>query len=134
MSHLGNLSGLVGFLLPLVIAMVQQERWRPQVRAAIGFAVCLAAALLTVWAEGELTGKDYLSAAIIIFTVAKASYVTFWKSTGIAPAIEHHTNFGGPHVHPVEAPTVPPQPTGTDPAPRSQPTTVRSRKGRGRKS
>lgn len=91
MAHLGNLSAVVGLLLPLLVAVLQQTHWKSSTRAAIGFLCCMLAAFFTTWAEGRLNTKDLLSSFFIVFTVAQVSYAQFWKKVGVTTVIESKT-------------------------------------------
>jgi hypothetical protein len=87
---------LVGFLLPPVLAIVMQARFSQQVRAAIAFVACVIAGAGVAYFQGDLTGKRFVSAALIVLTTGLATYRNFWKPTGVAPTIEAATNIGGP--------------------------------------
>lgn len=86
---------LVGFFLPPVMAIIIQTGWAERVKAVVAFAACLVAGAGTAYFQGDLTGKRFVSAALIVMTVGLATYRNFWKPTGIAPAIESKTNVGG---------------------------------------
>ena len=89
-------SGVVGFVLPPVLAVVMQARWRPEVKGLVAFAACLAAAAGTVWLRGDPgRGEDLTGSALLVFAGAIATYRLYWKPTGIAPAIERATDVGG---------------------------------------
>lgn len=91
MVHLGNVAAIVGLLLPLLVAVIQQLHWKSSYRAAVGFAACFVAALITAWAEGKLNAKNLVSSFFIVFTVAQVSYAQFWKKIGVTAAIEKRT-------------------------------------------
>jgi hypothetical protein len=91
MVHLANLSGIVGLLLPLLVAVIQQLHWKESYRAAVGFLSCMVAAFITTWVEGKLNTKDLLSSFFVVFTVAQVSYSHFWKKLGATQAIEKVT-------------------------------------------
>lgn len=97
MVHLANLSGLVGLLLPLLVAVIQQLHWKSSYRAVVGFASCLTAAFITTWVEGKLNTKDLLSSFFIVFTVAQVSYSHFWQKLGATQVIERVTPPKGAH-------------------------------------
>jgi hypothetical protein len=92
MSHLANLAAVVGLLLPLLIAVVQQQHWRQDIRAAVGFVICFVAAFVTAWVEGKLTAKDLLSSFLVCYTLAQTSYHALWTKIGITQAIETATS------------------------------------------
>lgn len=85
-------NALVGFLLPNVIALVNQARWPARAKALVAFAACAAAALLTTWVAGSLVPGDLVFSALIIFGAAQVSYQQLWHPTGVAPAIEQATS------------------------------------------
>ena len=84
---------IVGFLLPLAIAFIQQAHWPKGLRAIVAFIVCLAAAVGTVYLQGPgvFTWSRWVSSALLTFVTAIATYKRFWKPTGIASAIEAST-------------------------------------------
>lgn len=86
---------LVGFFLPPVLAIVQQSSWSNQLRAAVAFAACLVAGAGTAYFQGDLTGKRFVTAALVVMTTGLATYRNFWKPTGVSPTIEAKTNLGG---------------------------------------
>ena len=55
------------------------------------FAVSLVAAGGTAYFQGDLTGKRFLDAALVIVPAAAAFYHGWWKPSGVAPAIEEST-------------------------------------------
>jgi hypothetical protein len=84
---------IVGFLLPPVLAIVQQTNWPDQLRAVVAFVACAAAGVGVAYFQGDLTGKRFVTAGLIVLTTALATYKSFWKPTGVAPTIETRTNF-----------------------------------------
>lgn len=101
MSTSGNLaawSSLVGLLLPLLVAVVQQAHWSAKVRTTVGVAACVVAAVGTAYFQGKLDLHNFVESALVIFTLAKVSYLSVWKPTGTTPAIEQATSPTPPHV------------------------------------
>lgn len=90
-SQFGQINALVGFLLPLLIAVIQKERWRNSIRVAVGTASCAVAAVITTWADGKLNFHDLAASAVIIFILTKTTYLAVWKPSGLAPAIQNAT-------------------------------------------
>lgn len=94
-NELGNLamwSLIVGFLSPLVISVLQQPRWTEGLRALVAFVFSLVVAVPTAYFAGDLEGKDYITAALLILVTAISTYRNFWKNTGVAPSIEAATS------------------------------------------
>lgn len=83
---------LVGFLLPPVLSIVQQSDWSDRLRAAVAFAACLLAGAGVAYFQGDLTGKRFVSGALIVLVTGLTTYRNFWKPTGISPGIEAKTN------------------------------------------
>lgn len=88
-------SGLVGFFMPVVIAIIVQTGWSDRVKSSVAFAACLVAGAGTAYFSGHFAGRDIVTCALITFTLAAASYAAFWKPTGIAPAIRDATTVRG---------------------------------------
>lgn len=94
-SDLLMYSALVGFLLPPVLAIVMQSSWSQQFKAVVAFVACLIAGAGTAYFDADLDGRTWVSSTLIVLTTGLATYRNFWKSTGIAPAIESATDLGG---------------------------------------
>jgi VIT1/CCC1 family predicted Fe2+/Mn2+ transporter len=83
---------LVGFFLPLALSIIQQSSWSTRLRAVVAFVACLVAGAGTAYFQGDLTGRRFVSATLLVLVTALATYRNLRKSTGIAPAIETKTN------------------------------------------
>lgn len=93
MENINELAALiVGALLPLGIAVIQQPKWENQIRAIITLVACVIAAVITAEVSGELTGKTVAEIGILILVTAGTTYKTIWKPTGIAGKIESITS------------------------------------------
>lgn len=86
------ISGVVGFLLPHAIALLNQTHWSAKLKSIVAFCCCLIAAIATTWIKGDLNFTDVVASAGTIFVVARSSYAGLWKPTGIAPTIEAATS------------------------------------------
>lgn len=85
---------LVGFFLPPALSIVIQTGWSDKLKAAVAFVACVIAGAGTAYFQGDLTGKRWVSAALIVLTVGLATYRNFWKPTGVSPTIEKATTIG----------------------------------------
>lgn len=96
-SDLAMWSLIVGFLLPPALAVVQQGKWDAKIKAALAFLVSAAAAVGVAYFSDDLTGRTWVSSALVVFVGAISTYQMFWKQTTIAPKIESATdlNRGG---------------------------------------
>lgn len=94
MTNLAMWSALVGALLPMLVAVIQQHTWPTWVRSVAALVSSLVAAIPTVYLQGpqDFTWSRWTTAALTILTVTLATYESFWKKTGVAPAIEAATS------------------------------------------
>ena len=83
---------VVGFFLPPVLAVVQQSKWPDQLRALVAFAACAVAGVGIAYFQGDLTGKRFVEAGLVVLVTAVATYRNFWKPVGVSSAIETRTN------------------------------------------
>lgn len=92
MSQLVQWSAIVAFVIPLVLSVLNQSKWSSTMKAVVFFLVSIVAAAGTAYFQGDLTGKRWLDAALVIVPAAAAFYHGFWKPTGIAPVLEEGTD------------------------------------------
>jgi VIT1/CCC1 family predicted Fe2+/Mn2+ transporter len=92
MSNLAMWSALVGTLLPLLVAFVNRSTWSSGAKAVVAVISSAIAGTVTAWLNGELSGRDVVTAILIVATATVASYHGLWKPTTIAPAIEEATS------------------------------------------
>lgn len=92
MSNLEMWSLVVGFLLPPVLSIVQQPRWSETTQSVVAFLACALAGAGTAFFQGDLTGRRFAEAGLVILVAAIATYKGFWKPTKISPAIEALTS------------------------------------------
>lgn len=96
MSNLVQWAAIVAFFVPIVMSLLNQSGWSAQIKAVLFFGVSLIAAAGTAYFQGDLTGKRWLDAALVIVPAAAAFYHGFWKPSGVTTAIEETTTIGGP--------------------------------------
>lgn len=92
MTNLQQWSLIVAFFVPPVVALVNQTKWSSQLKAIVFFGVSLVAAAGTAYFQGDLTGKRFLDAALVIVAAAAAYYHGLWRPTQVAPKIESATD------------------------------------------
>jgi len=83
---------LVGFLLPLLISLINQTHWSKPLRAIVSFVICVVVALVDVIIQGHWNGHDMTRTLVLVAFVAYTSYQLFWRPSNIAPAIEAATS------------------------------------------
>ena len=93
MTDLEMWSLLVGAVLPVVVALVQQPRWPSWFRAVVGVASSIIAGGVTTYivSEGRLWEQGMLHAILLVGVASWSSYQSFWKPTTVAPVIEAKT-------------------------------------------
>jgi peptidoglycan/LPS O-acetylase OafA/YrhL len=95
MSHLAQLSALVGFLLPFLVAIVQKSHWSRTVRTVIGVAASVATATIVAILHGDVTLHTWGTAVIGVLGAAMVSYKAIWEPIGAAPWLERVTTGQG---------------------------------------
>ena len=63
----------------------------------MNFAACAVAGVGVAWFQGDLTGRRFTEAALVVLVASIATYTGAWKPTGIAPGIEARTNLRSPN-------------------------------------
>jgi hypothetical protein len=94
-NHLTDLvqwSALIGFLLPLLVAIVQQSHWSSKVRTIIGVIAVLVTSFVTTAVEGKLTWDRWAESLVVVFVLAMTAYKSVWVPLGAAPFIEAKTS------------------------------------------
>lgn len=81
-------AGIVGFLSPLVVQQLARSGLTKQVQALIAFVFCAVVAVPTAaFAPGsDLSVDSFVKSALIVFTIAIASYKGFWNPVGVTPS------------------------------------------------
>ncbi len=84
---------VVGSLLPNLIAIIVQPRWRSEARGLATFAICVVAGLLIALLQGQIgSGQDVATSVVAVLITSQVLYQTLWRPSGIAPAIEKATS------------------------------------------
>jgi hypothetical protein len=82
----------LGFVLPPVIAIVNQPRWSGAVRGLLMLAVAALVGLGTAYFNGDFDGKPVVTCMLLAAVAIGTSYYVVWKPSGIAPGIERATS------------------------------------------
>ncbi|MGW5477723.1 hypothetical protein [Streptomyces sp. NPDC004008] len=85
----------LAFVLPPVIAIVNQPRWSGAVKGLFMLLVAAGDGLGTAYFNDEFHGKRIVTCMLIAAIVIGTAYHTVWKPSGIAPGIERATSTGG---------------------------------------
>lgn len=84
------------FVLPPVIALINQVRWASQVRAVIALAVCAVYALVIAIIRGPVDFTDWRDTLLTVAGAAFALHGLFWRPSGIAGSLEAVGGGGAP--------------------------------------
>ena len=98
MSDLVMWSLILGFVSPLIIAVIQQPKFHEGARAIITFLYCVVVGVGTAFFEGRLTGQRAITSVLIVLVSAITTYRGLWRPTGAAPAVEAATSPGDASV------------------------------------
>lgn len=79
------------FILPPLIALINQSHWRDEVRAIVALLVCLAYSLGITLLRQDLDWTMWRDTVLQVMAGAFAAYKLFWKPSNIAPDIEQAT-------------------------------------------
>ncbi len=96
-------SGIVGSVLPFLVAVILQTHWKDGFKSIVTFIICIVAAIVTLWGAGELdwtsasfNTENLVATFLTIYAAAQAFYRGLWRPTGAAPAVEEATTKSEP--------------------------------------
>lgn len=89
MSDITLVNVLLGFLGPLLVALVVRVEMNAWVKVAIQFAFCAVAGFLTVWAYGMLNGRSLISQILVVLVASSVAYRAIWKPVGTTDEISN---------------------------------------------
>lgn len=84
---------IIGFLMPLLVAVIEQPKWPDWVRAVVAAILCIIAGGMQVYVMGQFNAADLTTSILIILVEAIAVYQAFWKKVGIK-TLENATTIG----------------------------------------
>ncbi len=93
-SNLVEWNLIVGFLVPIVTAVIIRQAWAPGLKAIANFVVATIAALGVVYFKGDLdtSNKNAIISSILLVAVTSiASYHGLLRPTQVAPSVEKAT-------------------------------------------
>ena len=92
-SNLEMWSALVGWFLPMLVAVIQQLMWPTWFRSMVTVVACVVTGFVTTWLTVDFDwNRDLVSSILTVLVAAQASYLAFFKPTKIAPTIERATS------------------------------------------
>lgn len=90
----------LGYVLPPVVAIVNQPRWSGAVKGLLMLVVAVLDGLGTAYFNGEFDGKTIVTCMLTAAIAIGVAYHTVWRPSGIAPGIEQATSTGSPRPAP----------------------------------
>lgn len=92
MSNLVMWNLVVGFVLPMLIAVLQQPRFSKQSRAIITAVVCALGGAGTAYFNEDFQAGDVVGSILIVAVATITFYKGFFQPTGVSGAIESATS------------------------------------------
>lgn len=91
-TPLGQWTLVLGFVMPLLIAIIQHCNWPKNVKAFIAFMACLSAAAIQLGIEGKFSAGNWAQSGLSVAALCIAFFHGFWKPLGVADAVEKATS------------------------------------------
>ena len=85
---------IVGFVVPIVTAVVIRQAWQPGLKAIANFVIAAVAALGVVYFKGDRDTSNknaIISSVLLVVVTSIASYHGFLRPTQVAPSVERAT-------------------------------------------
>jgi predicted membrane protein len=91
-DSLALLSAVVGALLPLPLAIINQTKWPSELRGLVTLLISLLVATLLCWLMGAMNSASWFLSALIVFFTAVIAWHVWYRPSGIGPDIERVTS------------------------------------------
>lgn len=91
MNELVTAAAGIGSVMPVLVAVVVRSNWPNWVKGLIALATSLLLGVIAAAAANDLTALGWMKAALVVFGASQVAYHTWWKTSGIAGAIERAT-------------------------------------------
>lgn len=93
---------IIGFVTPLLVAVVNQPQWTRNQKRVLAVGVSVIVGVLNLVAQGafteqSLTWSGALASLVLVIGAAQASYALLWKPSGVAETVEAATEYVGRH-------------------------------------
>lgn len=87
---------VIGFLMPNVVALVNQSHWPAKWKTGIAAFACLTAAVIQLSLKNELDATNLMVSTLSIFALSITFFKGFWRPLGVSDAIEARTDVTDP--------------------------------------
>lgn len=88
------LSPLVGLFIPILVGMVTKANASPATKAVANIVLSTGGAYVSylITLDGAFTVKDFFNQFVLVVIASWASYVGFWKPSGIGGRVQRATS------------------------------------------
>lgn len=86
-----SVDAMIGFIMPAVIAGVNQSYWNSRTKGLVAFLACLVASVAVCLFRGDMDWTNWQSTFLVVFGGAIATYRLWWQPSMIAGTIEAKT-------------------------------------------
>ncbi len=93
LAQLAPLLMIISFVMPYLIALMQQRHWSDAVRSRVTLGACAVVAAVLLKRTGHLDFSDLASTSIALFALTVTIYRHFAKANGAAALEEFSTGF-----------------------------------------
>jgi hypothetical protein len=83
---------MAAFVLPPIIALLNQRKWPTEAKALIALAVCAAYSAGVTLIRGEYGWQEWRNALLQVCGGTFVAYKLFWNPSGLAAKIENRTS------------------------------------------
>lgn len=102
-TNLLQVSAAVGVALPILVAVVKEQKWSSRTKSIIGVVSSVIAAVATAAIEHKLSSGNVIGSLAAVYAAEQITFGAFWKPTGV-------DNYLADIVHFFEHPPAPPTP------------------------
>lgn len=90
--------GVLGMLLPPIIAIINRARWGKPEKALVAASVAIFAGLFAAWYQDALTPEGLTASVVAVYTWMQVTYQGFFKQVGLTDWVEHAVLPGEPRI------------------------------------
>lgn len=89
---IGQWTLVLGFFMPMLIAVIQQSQWQRDFKTFVAFMVCVAAAAVQMIVEGRFSAAGFFPSVLALSALSTTFFHHFWKPLGLADKVEAATS------------------------------------------
>ena len=89
-------TAIVAFIMPIIVASVNQSHWSRPIKTTVGALACLVASAIELLLLGQFHASNWTLTFLAVFAGSITFFKGFWKPLGVADAVEQRTDFAKP--------------------------------------